>query len=93
MVRVKKKEKRTAQLNIRMTEEEKKRLDVLSHHSWRSSSEYVRRLINRDWNRLKKVEGAAKANEWFDLFSQPGAKDAWEDFLKDGDVDMIKFKK
>ena len=33
MVRVKKKEKRTAQLNIRMTEEEKKRLDVLSHHS------------------------------------------------------------
>jgi Arc/MetJ-type ribon-helix-helix transcriptional regulator len=60
----------------------------LAHQRWRNVSEYIRRLVNRDWERLKKIEGIAKVNAILEKVE--GSGDLWPE---DIELDLDKFRK
>jgi len=62
------KDKKDTQINIRLTTIEKRNLDIMSKHQWRSSSDFVRRLISREWKRVRQKEGPASVDAMIDSF-------------------------
>jgi len=82
------KEKRNRQINLRLTATEQLHLNILAHQRWRNVSEYIRRLVNRDWERLKKIEGIAKVNAIVEKME--GSGNLWPE---DVELDVEKFRK
>ena len=76
------KDKKDTQINIRLTSIEKRNLDIMSRRQWRSSSEFVRRLISREWKRVRQKEGAASIDAMIDSFESgdQGGKDVGDIF-------------
>ena len=58
--------KKDTQINIRITAIEKRNLEIMSRNDWRGTSDFVRRLLNREWKRIRKKEGQANIDAMID---------------------------
>ena len=58
--------KKDTQINIRITAIEKRNLEIMSRNDLRGTSDFVRRLLNREWKRLRKKEGQANIDAMID---------------------------
>ena len=62
--------KKDTQINIRLTAIEKRNLEIMAHNDWRGSSDFVRRLIKREWKRLRQKEGPANIDAMIDSWEE-----------------------
>ena len=58
--------KKDTQINIRITAIEKRNLEIMSRNELRGTRDFVRRLLNREWKRLRKKEGQANIDAMID---------------------------
>ena len=58
--------KKDTQINIRITAIEKRNLEIMSRNDIRGTRDFGRRLLNREWKRLRKKEGQANIDAMID---------------------------